>query len=130
MSTGELRGGGSPASRFSEFIGVYDADATLWGELSYWIGARLGVRHCSLCEVTHGLFRRRADWDACALSLPAPFVAYHRNDAPSDVRETAAGSYPVVLGRHGNGLTVLLTSDEISACNGSPQALIEALRAR
>ncbi|GDX28913.1 hypothetical protein LBMAG13_13430 [Actinomycetes bacterium] len=30
----------------SQLIGVYDADATLWGEISYWVGARLGVRHC------------------------------------------------------------------------------------
>jgi hypothetical protein len=49
----------------SEYIGVYDADATLWGELSYWVGARLGVRHCALCEVTHGLVRRNAEWGSC-----------------------------------------------------------------
>jgi len=128
MSNEDAVGSTSSGGHFTEFIGVYDADATLWGELSYWIGARLGVRHCSLCEVTHGLFRRRSDWEACAVSLPAPFVAYHRNDAPSDVRETAAGSYPVVLGRHANGLTVLLTNDQIEACNGSPQVLVDALR--
>ena len=36
-----------------ELIGVYDADATLWGEVSYWVGARLGQRHCSLCDIMH-----------------------------------------------------------------------------
>lgn len=121
---------GANQSRYTEFIGVYDADATAWGELSYWIGARFGVRHCSLCEVTHGLFRKRSDWDSCATTLPARFVTYHRNDAPRDVREAANGSYPVVLGRGDNGLTVLLTNKEIEACNGSPQALVDAIRAK
>jgi len=121
---------GANKSNYTEFIGVYDADATAWGEISYWIGARFGVRHCSLCEVTHGLFRRRTDWDSCAATLPARFVTYHRNDAPHDVRAAANGSYPVVLGRHKGGLTILLTNKEIEACKGSPQALVDAIQSR
>ncbi len=39
--------------RVTTLFGVYDADATLWGEMSYWVGARLGVRHCGLCDITH-----------------------------------------------------------------------------
>jgi len=39
--------------QYLEYIGVYNADASVWGEVSYWFGARIGVRHCSLCDVTH-----------------------------------------------------------------------------
>jgi len=52
----------SDHSQYLEYIGVYNADASIWGEVSYWFGARFGIRHCSLCDVTHGLFRERADW--------------------------------------------------------------------
>ena len=120
----------SASSRYTEYVGVYDADATLWGEMSYWIGARFGARHCSLCDVTHGLFRQRAVWRARALELPAPFVTYHRNDAPEDVRGAAAGNYPIVLGRHAGSLVVLLTNADIERCDGSPQALATALLAK
>ena len=48
--------------RIEEFIGVYDADGTIVGEVSYWIGARLGRTHCSLCELTHGLFTAKREW--------------------------------------------------------------------
>ncbi|NCX79302.1 MAG: hypothetical protein EBW96_05275 [Actinobacteria bacterium] len=120
----------SIARRFTEYVGVYDADATLWGEVSYWIGARFGARHCSLCDVTHGLFRQRAEWKACALELTAPFVTYHRNDAPEDVRAAAAGNYPIVLGRHAGSLVVLLTNADIERYDGSPQALAAALLAK
>jgi len=120
----------SASRRYTEYVGVFDADATLWGEVSYWLGARFGTRHCSLCDVTHGLFRPRADWKACALELPAPFATYHRNDAPEDVRAAAAGNYPIVLGRHAGGLIVLLTNADIERCDGSPQALAAALLAQ
>jgi hypothetical protein len=119
---------GLPA-RVREYIGVYDADATLWGELSYWVGARLGVRHCALCEVTHGLVRRKAEWDRCTAGLAVPFTLYHRDDAPADVRAAAAGAYPVVLARSDRGLEVALSATQIEACGGSPAALIAALGA-
>jgi hypothetical protein len=112
-----------------EFVGIYDADSTLWGEVSYWLGARLGTRHCSLCEVTHGMFRRKSEWDQCAASLPAPFAAYHRNDAPPDALEAASGSFPVVVGRSGSVHRVVLTGNQIASCNGSPEALASLLRA-
>ena len=44
----------TPTDRLARLVGVYDADGTPWGEVAYWVGARLGRRHCSLCEITHG----------------------------------------------------------------------------
>jgi len=114
-------------SKFLEYIGVYNADASIWGEVSYWFGARLGVRHCSLCDVTHGKFRKRADWVQYSESLGIPFTTYHRDDAPQDVRTVANGNYPIVLGRTEAGIEVLLNDTQIEACNGSPEQLIAAL---
>lgn len=116
------------SDQFSEFIGVYNADATLWGELTYWIGARLGTRHCSLCDITHGLFTPRAEWKECASSLEIPFTTFHINDAPPEVTQAANGNYPIVLGRTQTGLRVLLTDTELEECNGSPQALFGKLK--
>lgn len=101
-----------------ELIGVYDADSTLIGEVSYWIGARLGRTHCSLCELTHGLFSQKAEWKTCAMNLSVPFTTYHRNDAPRDVLECAAGTYPVVISRSQDGLSVLLDRDMLESFEG------------
>lgn len=111
-----------------EFIGVYDADASLRGELAYWVGARLGRRHCSLCEITHGLFTRRAEWTRSASELPVPFVAHHRDDAPDDVVAFAAGHWPIVVARRGHGdLEVVLDAERLDTLAGSPEALYDAL---
>lgn len=104
-------------------VGIYDADATVWGEVSYWIGARLGRRHCSLCDVTHGVFTRKSSWDACASSLPHPFVAFHRNDMPDGLRQVVADQFPVIVLDDGMQPVVLLTGEEISRAEGSPEGL-------
>ena len=109
-----------------ELIGVYDADGTLLGEVRYWIGARLGRTHCGLCEITHGLFTERTDWQRCRDELDVEFRTYHRNDAPADV--LAAGSpAPFVVARTDRGLVALLGPAELDACAGDVEAFSRAL---
>jgi hypothetical protein len=105
-------------SNVTEFIGVYDADSTLIGEVSYWIGARLGVTHCSLCELTHGLFSEKREWKECATTLAVPFHTFHRDDAPADVLVVLAGEFPAVLQRTKEGLSVILTKDALESFDG------------
>lgn len=119
-------------SRITELIGVYDADATLIGELAYWVGARFGVRHCSLCDITHSLFRTKSTWLEAVkkfeIETGISFKAYHRNDQPVDIRSAIAGAYPAVIARfESNELQLLMSEAEITSCGKSPKALLEAI---
>jgi hypothetical protein len=105
-------------SNVTEFIGVYDADSTFIGEVSYWIGARLGRTHCSLCELTHGLFTQKSEWKACAKELSIPFHTFHRDDAPTDVLAAINGAFPAVLVRTNNGLSIVLTKSDLEKFEG------------
>jgi hypothetical protein len=109
---------------------VYDADGSVWGELSYFLRARVGRAHCALCDVTHGRVRERADWRACRDTLPVPFVAYHRDDQPDAVR-AAVGSTPVVVAETTDGsILVLLDGDDLERCAGSPERLVAEVEHR
>ncbi|CAN5599415.1 hypothetical protein BH10ACT3_BH10ACT3_18400 [soil metagenome] len=110
-------------------IGVYDADSTLRGELSYWVGARLGRTHCSLCEITHGMVRERADWRSCRDGLSVPFDTYHRNDQPDDVPAATGDAAPVVAAQTDDRIVVLLDASRLEECDGSPERLVDALTA-
>jgi hypothetical protein len=119
----------APASEpVVRLVGVYDADGTPWGELRYWVGARLGRTHCSLCEITHGLVRERGSWQACRALLPVAFDTFHRDDQPVGARAGAGGRVPAVLAETTVGWTLLLGPDEIAACDGSGDALVLAMR--
>jgi hypothetical protein len=117
-------------SRADQLIGIYDADATIIGEVSYWIGARLGLRHCSLCDVTHGLVAEKASWRSCKESLPLPFVTYHRNDMPDDVRAVVGSALPAVVIRRGGTVSHLLSASEIDTAQGSAERLAEMISAK
>jgi hypothetical protein len=105
-------------SNITELIGVYDADSTLLGEVSYWVGARFGITHCSLCEITHGLFTKKSEWKQCAESFTVPFHLFHRDDAPHDVLVALAGEFPAVLQRTTAGIQVILTREELERFDG------------
>lgn len=108
-------------------VGVYDADGTISGEIRYWLGARIGVSHCSLCEVTHGLFTQRSAWRDWRASLDVPFELFHRDDMPGDVAAATTG-LPVVVARTARGIVTLLGPDELDGCDGDLHRFIDALR--
>ena len=110
-------------------IGVYDADGSLSGELKYWIGAKLGRRHCSLCDITHGGVRESSEWKSCRAQLPVDFDLFHRNDAPTAVRSILKGVFPAVLAETDDVLTLLLGPKELDECQGSSEKLSNAINA-
>lgn len=115
------------ATHVVRLIGVYDADGSLRGELTYWVGARLGRAHCSLCDITHGLVRERSEWRTCRDGLPVPFDAYHRDDQPAEVRAATGDVAPVVVAETTAGIVNLLAPADLDACEGSADRLVEAL---
>ena len=109
-------------------VGVYDADGTLRGELAYWFGARLGRRHCALCDITHGSLRERKDWRECRGSLGVAFDTVHRDEASADVLAVVRDDLPAVVAVTSEGVTPLLGPRELEACAGSPTSMVEELR--
>lgn len=117
----------SSSSRIVRLVGVYDADATFRGELTYWVGARLGRRHCSLCDITHGSFRVRSEWTECRTGMPVPFDTFHRNDQPPAIRSAAGGLAPVVIAETAERHVLLLTPADLETCDGSIELLMGAI---
>lgn len=119
----------STRAHIQRLIGVYNADGTMRGELSYWVGARLGRAHCALCDITHGSVRERPDWKACRTGLPVPFDTYHRDDQPEPVKQFIGKRLPAVVAETNEGLVMLLDPDDLDRCVGSVEHLADALTA-
>jgi len=110
-------------------VGVYDADGTFVGEVRYWVGARAGRAHCSLCEITHGVFREKQEWRDCRASLGVEFTTFHRDDAPADVLEACDRQLPVVVVRSGDEIVVVLGAEELEGLRGDVEKFHAALTA-
>jgi hypothetical protein len=113
-----------------KLVGVYDANGTLSGELAYWFGARLGVRHCALCDVTHGTFREKPEWQRQAGRLPVQFTAVHLDERGPVVAKASAGKEPCVVALRTDGSAdVLVDASHLEACDGEPDLLADLLLA-
>ena len=69
----------------TRLVGVYDADGGLLGEAAYVWGKLRGTRHCSLCDITHELVRRKPEWDRMVAEIGTPVDLVHLNEMPPDV---------------------------------------------
>jgi hypothetical protein len=104
--------------------GVYNADGSVRGELSYWIGARLGRAHCALCDVTHGVLREKREWRVCRAKLPVTFRTVHLDEQDADLAAFTRARTPCVVAETSGGLEFLLGPVDLDACGGSPDSLV------
>jgi hypothetical protein len=110
-------------------VGVYHASGTLWGELSYWLKARVGGAHCALCDITHGSVREKADWKECKVRLPVPFETVHLDERDDALAAFTEGRTPCVVADTGAGLVMLVDDAELRSCEGAPDRLVAAIEA-
>lgn len=113
-------------AEISQLIGVYHANGSWRGELAYLLGKLSGRAHCGLCDITHGVLRRRS-FDACVATLPVGFDLVHLDERNDDVAAASDGRTPCVLARTRTGLVVLLDADDIASCHGNPARLGEGI---
>lgn len=79
---------------------------------------------CSLCAVTHGVFRMDPKWRAWLKALPVATEFYHKYDSPfGDM------ALPAVLAERDERVETLLTAADLDRLN-SVDALIAAIEAR
>jgi hypothetical protein len=113
------------AAEVIRLIGVYDADGTVRGELTYLVRARIGRAHCALCDITHGRLRERPDWRAARDRLPVPFLTVHRDELPDGIH---VDGVPVVLAETTDGPVVVAERHELEECDGSPDCMISLIQ--
>ncbi len=118
------------ASPITSLVGVYDANGSLGGELAYWFGARFGVRHCALCDITHGTFRAKPGWRRQVEQLPVEFIAVHLDEREPAVAAASSGREPCIVAVRQDGTAeVVIEAAELEACDGDPAALADRLAA-
>lgn len=114
-----------------ELIGVYHANGSLVGELTYVVKRALGRGHCALCDITHGPLTEKAAWKSCRSRLEVPITTVHLDERGPDVAAVSEGRTPCVVGRTGSGEVVMVaTAADLDACAGQPDSLVDLLEQR
>ncbi|MGH9187000.1 MAG: hypothetical protein ACRD0U_14460 [Acidimicrobiales bacterium] len=109
-------------------VGVYDAVGTLRGKLAYVAAKLTGRAHCALCDITHRGVRHSRAFDEACQSLPVDIELVHLQSRSEEVLAASDGRAPCVLARTDSAVVMLLGPDDLAACDGSPDALVAAIR--
>ena len=107
-----------------EVVGIYNADGTIGGELSYAFAKLARRGSCELCDVTHGwnpLGKR--SWKAAVEQSDLNLTFIHRDEALPE-QLAAAGQLPAVVMSSDDGWRVIMTSSEFTEFKSDPGALI------
>ena len=109
------------------FVGIYDADGGLSGELRYVAGKLLGRGKCALCDITHGWNPMGSrSWKQACETSDVELELVHRNEATAE-QLAAATNLPAIL-RHRDGQwSEAIPASEIARYVGAPDALLERL---
>jgi hypothetical protein len=116
-------------------IGVYRADGGIIGELSYFFGHLIGVRECSLCDITHSPFKKKGEFkrleDQLNQEFDLDFRLVHMNERTEKELAASAGREPCVLLAHEDGsLSMFLDFQELKAADGSVKSFEKLVRNR
>ena len=114
----------------TRLVGVYRADGGLRGELRYLAGHYLHGVTCTLCDITHSPFRRKASWDAGVRELGLPFALLHLNELDPDLAEWVGDRAACVLAETDGGRVMLLDNDTLGELHGDVPGFFAALRER
>lgn len=123
----------SSGMKYSELVGIYDADGSLIGELKYVYNKVFNDKHCSLCDITHGTIKEKQEFKACKARLPVPLRTIHldEQDEALETFTSINSCVPCVIGRkmkNQNEFDIILRDKDLQECNKSVDSFERLLR--
>ncbi len=116
-------------------IGIYKADGGIVGELSYFFGHLVGVRSCSLCDISHSPIMKKPSFKALEKHLLAQhgiaMRMIHLNERNDREQKASEGREPCILLEYPDqSISMFLDSSDLTALSGSVSSLKKLIESR
>lgn len=108
---------------FDSLVFIYNGHWSIQGGITYLSELTRGMESCALCDITHGLVRKKGQWKECEAQISTPIESLYLNQLEDPHKQAAGEEYPCILGRSGNNYKKLLGPLELKECEGDPEAL-------
>ena len=122
-------------SKGKTLIGVYKADGGLVGEVSYFLGHLIGVKECSLCDITHSPIMKKKAFKEFEARLRAKrgidVRLVHMNERTEAELAASKGREPCVLLQYEDGsISMFLDYEELKAAGGRVNSFEKLVESR
>jgi hypothetical protein len=116
-------------------IGIYKADGGIVGELSYFFGHLVGLKNCSLCNISHSPIKKKSSFKALENELLAEHgiavKMIHLNERNERELSASAGREPCMLLEYPDeSISMFLDSAELKVLDGSVSSLKKLIFSR
>lgn len=116
-------------------IGIYKADGGIVGELTYFFGHLVGVRSCSLCDISHSPIMKKASFKALERHLLAEHGIkvrmIHLNERNQREKAASEGREPCILLEYPDeSISMFIDSRDLEAISGSVGSLQKLIVSR
>jgi hypothetical protein len=116
-------------------IGVYNADGGLRGELAYVFGHLIGIRSCSLCDISHSPVRKKASFKELEQHLLEEHGIIvrmvHLNERNERETKASEGREPCMLLEYPDqSISMFLDATDLKALSGSVKSLKKLIISR
>ena len=122
-------------SKGKTLIGVYKADGGLVGEVSYFLGHLVGVKECSLCDITHSPIMKKKAFKEFEARLRAErgidIRLVHMNERTEAELAASQGREPCVILEYEDGsMSMFLDYEELKAAGGKVSSFEKLVESR
>ena len=112
-----------------KIIGIYNANGSLLGEMRYVFDKVFLKKHCALCDITHGMsYKAKRTWLEQAERFQIPIETLHLDEISNDIRQVVADKVPCVVMLEGDSINIVMSDEELQACDSNPEQFFERLR--
>jgi hypothetical protein len=111
------------AKKIARLILIYNANAGLSAAIIDSARKLFHLNPCSLCSITHGLTKEKAEWRDCQRELGAPIDYLHKDELTSPIKEIAGEQLPCVLAQVEDAIVPLLSAEKLASCHGAVSIL-------
>jgi hypothetical protein len=116
-------------------IGIYKADGGIVGELTYFFGHLIGVRSCSLCDISHSPIMKKSSFKALERHLLTEHGILvrmiHLNERNERELKASEGREPCMLLEYPDqSMSMFLDSTDLTALSGNVASLKKLILSR
>jgi hypothetical protein len=116
-------------------IGIYKADGGIVGELTYFFGHLVGLRSCSLCDISHSPIMKKSSFKALEQHLldehGIQVRMIHLNERNERELKASEGREPcMILEYPDQSISMFLDSTDLKALSGSVSSLKKLIASR
>lgn len=116
-------------------IGIYKADGGVIGELSYFFGHLIGIKSCSLCDISHSPVKKKSAFKKLEQELlrdhGVAIKMIHMNERNDRELKASGGREPCMLLEYPDrSISMFLDAVDLKALSGSVASLRKLILSR